>query len=442
MPLKITAENRTPPVHRAVGLLFALALASACAEKPASVVLISVDTLRADRLGIYGYDRDTSPHIDAFFGEGTVFENATSSAPCTIPAVRQFLEGAFVREPNRPNLTELLRARGYQTAAIVSQNQFYWRSEDYTRGFDHFDVQPREAVDVFQMSTRTAPEAVDRALAWLKARAEHDPFFLWLHLFDPHDPYSAPPEFLRPGDGSDPNRSGDPRSVVMAVGDANPRGTVRNMPRDRFDDAAWANYSARYDAEIRFVDAELARLFAHLETTNLDSETVVLLLSDHGEWLGEEQHWNHCLTVLQTEVRVPFLLRVRGGRFHDTKRTTDPVSTLDALPTLAGLVGASLPAGSFDGVDLRPPRSDRVVASLWAGQVAVRERDWKLIFERGTPTRLYHVTRDPAERWNQIFDRPDISADLAVRAEPYVALREAIDAEKIERALRRMGYIR
>jgi arylsulfatase A-like enzyme len=141
-------------------------------------------------------------------------------------------------------------------------------------------------------------------------------------------------------------------------------------------------------------------------------------------------------------VRVPFLLRVRGGRFHDTKRTTDPVSTLDALPTLAGLVGASLPAGSFDGVDLRPPRSDRVVASLWAGQVAVRERDWKLIFERGTPTRLYHVTRDPAERWNQIFDRPDISADLAVRAEPYVALREAIDAEKIERALRRMGYIR
>lgn len=214
------------------------------------------------------------------------------------------------------------------------------------------------------------------------------------------------------------------------------------MPRDRFDDVAWAHYTARYDAEIRFVDAELGRLFESLRRPGLDRDSVVLLLSDHGEWLGEEQHWNHCLTVREPEVRVPFLLRVRGEPFQDAKRVSDPVSTLDALPALAGLVGAALPGKRYDGIDLRPPRPDRVVASLWAGQVAVRDREWKLIYEQGTASRLYQTSRDRAERWNRLYDQRAVADRLAVRAEPYMALRAAIDAEKIERALRQIGYIR
>jgi arylsulfatase len=439
--MKRPIVRRSFPPRVFASLLFSLFFASGCGDSPPSVVLISIDTLRADHLGIYGYEGETSPHIDAFFGAGTAFENTTSSAPCTIPAVRQFLEGAFVRDPERPNLAELLQEQGYTTAAIVSQQQFYRRAEDYTRGFQHFDIQPREAVDHHQMSTRTAREVMDRALVWLETRSDDRPFLLWLHFFDPHDPYSAPAEHRIAGDSDVSERFDDPRAELLQGRDKVPLSSCLDMPPDRFDAEAWAHYTARYDAEIRFVDAELGRLFAHLREGDLDSDSIVLLLSDHGEWLGEEQSWNHCLTVREPEVRVPFLLRVRGVPFHGEDRVSDPVSTLDVLPTLAGLVGATLPGQNYDGIDLRPPRAERVVASLWAGQVAVRDRDWKLIYEKGTPSRLYHTSRDPAERWNQIFDHPTVADELAVRAEPYLALREAIDAEKIERALRRIGYI-
>jgi choline-sulfatase len=214
------------------------------------------------------------------------------------------------------------------------------------------------------------------------------------------------------------------------------------MPRDLFDDAAWAHYTARYDAEIRFVDAELGRLFTRLEELGIAEKAVVALTADHGEWLGEDQRWNHCQTVLEPEVHVPLLLRVGEGGLGRTARSANPASTLDLLPTLAALAGAELPAGDFDGADLRAAPADRVVATMWAGQVAVRDGSWKLILERGAPSRLYDVARDPEERWNRLQDRRETAERLAARAEPFVAMRRAIDAEKIERALKKIGYIR
>ena len=155
-------------------ILWVAALAAGCGSGGAGphVVLISIDTLRADHVGLYGYARDTTPHLDAYFGRGTVFENATSPAPCTIPAVRQYLSGGFDHVEERIVLAELLRERGYATAAVVSQQQFYRGLGVYQRGFEHFDIQAREEVNAHGWSARDARQVTDRALAWLDRHVE------------------------------------------------------------------------------------------------------------------------------------------------------------------------------------------------------------------------------------------------------------------------------
>jgi arylsulfatase A-like enzyme len=134
-------------------------------------------------------------------------------------------------------------------------------------------------------------------------------------------------------------------------------------------------------------------------------------------------------------------MRVEGEPLGGRSRVSDAVSTLDLLPTIAGLAGVPLPDADYHGLDLRGAPVDRVVASMWSGEVAVRNRDWKLIYDRGKPSRLYFTTRDRGERWNRLSDRDDIAQQLDARAAPYLELREIINAEKIERALRKIGYI-
>jgi arylsulfatase len=426
---------------RAITLIAALAAIACGRDGPPSVVLVSIDTLRADHVGIYGYERDTTPHIDHFFDAGTVFESATSPAPCTLPAVRQFLQGGFDRRDERTNLAQLLRAHGYATAAVVSQYQFHRRPEDYSRGFDHFDIQERDEIDQHVLSTRSAREVADRAIAWLDTEVQGAPFFLWLHFFDPHDPYEPPAEYRVFGGARESGRNGDPRADMKAWSDAGGAGTHLNMPRGLFDGADWAHFTALYDGEIRFVDAQLGRVFEQLRERGLVDHSIVALVADHGEWLGEGNRWNHCLTVRDPEVHVPFLMRVEGEPLGERSRVSDAVSTLDLLPTVAGLVASPLPDADYHGLDLRSAPADRVVASMWSDAVAVRDRDWKLLFERGKPSRLYFTARDRDERWNRLADRGDVAQQLNARAAPFLELRESINTEKIEKALRRIGYI-
>ena len=183
--------NRIPVRRRTIALVCWIAgvllCTPSCHREPAfgpHVVLISIDTLRADHVGLYGYARETTPNIDRFFRTGTVFENAMSSAPCTIPSVRQFLSGAFDLRPDRKTLPELLHDHGYTTAAIVSQHQFYRQPVDaYRRGFEHFDIQARDEVDHHGWTARRTKEVSDRAIEWLKENGQRKRFFLWLHYF-------------------------------------------------------------------------------------------------------------------------------------------------------------------------------------------------------------------------------------------------------------------
>lgn len=133
------------------------------------VILISIDTLRADHIGLYGYPRPTTPNLDRFFETRTVFDSAMSASPCAIPSVKQFLSGRFSPRNDRATLAEVLRDHGYRTAAVVSQHQFRLDApEFYRRGFDSFDIQEAEEVDHHGMTTRTAAEISDRAITWME----------------------------------------------------------------------------------------------------------------------------------------------------------------------------------------------------------------------------------------------------------------------------------
>jgi arylsulfatase len=427
--------------RRLAAVSLAGALAAGCGgPAPAGphVLLVSIDTLRADRLGVYGHARDTSPRIDAFFAAGSVFERAAASAPCTLPSVQQYLAGAFDYSEHRKVLAEHLRDAGWTTAAIVSQQRFYHGLEGYRRGFDHFDIQARDAVDVHGESARTAREVSDRALAWLAANAGRPRLFLWLHYFDPHDPYEPPPQHRGFDAGNRSRKSGDPRSYQRAARpDASPR---QALPGDLFDAEDVAHFRNLYDGEIRFVDAELGRVFDALDAHGLGERTIAVLLSDHGEWLGEEERWYHCLTLRDAEIHVPLLLRVNGGPLRGRARVAEPVSTLDVLPSVLSLLGLPYAEPEYHGVDLGRPPADRAVASLWARQLSLRSRDWTLVSENGSP-RLLFAAADAEPRPNRIAEEPAVRDALARRSHPYQALRDAIRPERFQEALRAIGYL-
>jgi hypothetical protein len=186
-------------------------------EASLNVVLITVDTLRRDHVGSYGYGRNTTPHVDEFFRNGTTFLNATSPSPCTVPAVLQLLTGVRDFDDRRPRLAETLRDAGFATTAIVSQHHFRTAARPrpaYTRGFDEFDIQEAHERDHHRMTSRDAAEVSDRATAWLNGRTSDAPFFLWLHYFDPHDPYESPEDF-RVFPSPAPSLDGDRRTHLL-----------------------------------------------------------------------------------------------------------------------------------------------------------------------------------------------------------------------------------
>jgi arylsulfatase A-like enzyme len=419
-----------------------------CDREPASgphVVLISIDTLRADHVGLYGYGRETTPNIDRFFGTRTVFENAMSSAPCTIPAVRQFLSGAFDHRPDRRQLPEFLRDHGYATAAIVSQHQFFRHPvEAYRRGFEHFDIQARDEVDHHGWTARRAEEVSDRAIGWLKENGQSERFFLWLHYFDPHDPYEPPPDFRAFDRGNRSRKSGDRRSYLREAHRKQPIRTAKEQWGGHiFDDEDVAHFVNLYDGEVAYTDFHVGRVLAFLAENNLVERSIVVLISDHGEWLGEIDRWDHCYTLRDLEIRVPFMISVNGEALEDIGAKRMPASTLDVLPTLLGLLNIDYPNSDYHGEDLRRAPPDRTVVAMWSGSRVIRNADWKLFYDGMSPAFLYQVGRDADERWNRIRDKPEIVDLLDARMEslrPLLARVKAQDDQTIEQ-LEQLGYI-
>ena len=385
-----------------------LILAAACAPgppkvaQPLNVLLISIDTLRADHLGCYGASAVETPAIDRLAAEGVRFENAFSPVPLTLPAHWTVLSGLqpwrhgvvdngmTLPPPTTPMtpLAERFAAAGYDTAAFVAAFVLH-RSFGLNRGFATYDDGPSADVALEQAFHATAPadERVGRALAWLR-RDRQQPFFLWLHLFDPHAPYEPPPSFR-------------------------------------------ALYAERpYDGEIAFVDTQVARLLAGLERAGLTGKTLVVLLSDHGESLGEHGEQTHGVLLYDATLRVPLLLSLPGVLPAGIVRR-DPVTLADVAPTVLALAGLE-PTPGVDGVDLFAPRSEkgeRPLAAIsesprrrlgWAALTAVREGPWKYIL--APRPELYRIVDDPRELTNLLAAEPGRAGELDSAARRVVGL--------------------
>ena len=424
-----------------------------CAERPPDILLVTLDTTRTDALGCYGGTRARTPNLDALAGGGARFEQAISSTPYTGPAHASLLTGLypprhglrdFLRQgmdPHVPTLPELLRARGYRSAAFLS-SYVLDRRFGLSRGFDVYSCDfwrkvTGGALPQIVLGTpefeRRGEETVGEALAWLgEAGRKKTPLFVWVHLYDPHLPYAPPPAYAPPEDAA-----------------ADPLAAER----------------ARYYGEVSYADAQLGRLMAWLRQTGREDHTIVVVTADHGELLGEHGRalGTHSTHLVEATVHVPLIVRVPG---LPARVVPEQVRLVDLLPTVLDLVGVRIPAG-LDGRSLAPllhgealPMAPAYSETLYerfpevapaGGElVSLREGAFKLV---RSPVRreLYDLKRDPDELKDAGPAHPDLVAGLEadlrrVRGVPEVPGTELpLDPEERQRHLERLrslGYAR
>jgi arylsulfatase A-like enzyme/Flp pilus assembly protein TadD len=288
-----------------------MAVAARAARKsPPNIVLITIDTVRADHIGCYGAKEVQTPTIDGLARDGTVFERAISQVPLTWPSHAVILTGTypfqngvqdFTGQPLAPQFRSVAQAfkqHGYATGAVVSAFVLD-RSWGLARGFDFYD--DAFSPEAFQkrdlgLVDRKAGESVKHAINWLKQRSRR-PFFFWLHLYDPHSPYDPPEPF-------------------------------HTQYRDHL-----------YDGEIAYADHELGRLITWLKSNHLYDRTMIVLLSDHGESLGDHGEKEHGFFVYNSTVQVPLIVKPPAGSGFRPRRIVRPVETTAVAPALLTAAG-------------------------------------------------------------------------------------------------------
>jgi arylsulfatase A-like enzyme/tetratricopeptide (TPR) repeat protein len=402
-------------------------------EKP-NVILVTLDTTRADHLACYGYSGVKTPTLDALAGRGVLFEQCAASSPFTLPSHSTIMTGMYptyhgVRingntalGEEQTTLAEVLAGRGYQCGAFIGAFVLDGRW-GLKQGFQHyddaFDLKKYKHLDL-GMVQRPGNEVTDAALAWLDGRKDK-PFFAWVHFYDPHSPYHPPEPFA----------SEYPKSPV-----------------------------GQYDGEIAFMDSQIGRLESWLETNGLVKNTVVVLIGDHGEGLGSHGEGTHGYFIYDYAVHVPFLI-VTPLEGLKGVRVSSQVRTADVFPTVLDLVGAGASPRvngrsvvplmlDPDAGDLGPAYSESMAPNLhygWAPLRALRTASFKFI-DAPRPE-LYDLTRDRAEATDVQARYPDRA--LAMKKELDRLVFETsqgapvpqaanLDKETVER-LAALGYI-
>lgn len=383
-------------------LLLLTALPAAAAERP-NVVLVTLDTTRADRMGFLGSTRGLTPALDALARQGTVFEKAFAQAPITTVSHATILSGTYpqfhrvndfgVRLPaSVPWLPDLLRAQGYRTAAFVGALILDPRgglAPGFDRGFDTYDAGfkiKRGKEDRYATMERRGSEVVSRALTWLGQRPP-GPFFLWVHLYDAHDPYEAPEPF-----------------------------------RSRFA-------KAPYDGEIAYADAQVGKLVAGLRAAHLLDGTAVAVVADHGESLGEHGESTHGVFLYDPTIRVPLLLKRPAGR-DAGRRVATRVSAVDLAPTLLEIAGVTAPATvqgrSLLALSSAPRAADRPAyaetdyprrAFGWSSLAAWRGD--RFLYVKAPRRELYDLAADPSAARNVAEERKAVADGVARTLEEF-----------------------
>jgi len=390
----------------AILALVAVLLPAACrrASPPANVLLVTLDTTRADRFGCYGHERAHTPHLDAFAARSIQFDQAVTAIPLTLGAHASILTGTYpvfhgvhdndgyVLDDGLTSLAEALKGQGFSTAAFVGayplDSQFH-----LDQGFDTYDDDFQEDWTPAQAAARTPfsfgyverrSDQVNAAVSrWLDKHAP-ERFFLWVHYYDPHQPYEPPKPY----------------------------------------DSQFAG--SAYDGEIAFMDESFGKLLGMLEAKGVLARTIVLAVGDHGESLEQHGEMTHASFLYDTTIRVPLLLAV-PGRFGPGRRIAPQVRTIDLMPTLLALLGLP-PSRGVQGKSLvplledpkRPWEEETLLESDfnrlqygWAPLRAIRTGRYKLI--EAPKVELYDLVADPGETRNLAGSQPALAAELRER---------------------------
>lgn len=364
-----------------------------------NLLVITLDTTRADRLGAYGYAQAGTPNFDALAQEGVLFDHASSAAPITLPAHSSIFTGRFppqhgVRDnggyflnDKEQTLAETLKARGYATGGFIAAyvlDSKWGINQGFDTYVDDFDL---SKFKVFSMGNIQRPgnEVVDRALPWIDQH-RGTPFFAWLHFYDAHTPYTPP----------EPFRSQHPGNA--------------------------------YQGEIAFADAQIGRVIQFLRDRDLYDRTVIVVIGDHGESLNDHGEEGHGFFVYESVVHVPLVMRAPYSRMNG-KRVADSVRSVDVMPTVLDLLGAPAPAGAvIDGRSVTPlmtgARPDMGLEAYaeavyplhhfgWSDLRALRQGRYKLI--AAPRPELYDLQEDPSERNNLYPARRPLGDRMLVR---------------------------
>ncbi len=450
-------------MRRFEGLLLLVLLLACGAERDArrNLLLISIDTLRADHLSAYGYQRETSPAIDALAGEGVLFENLIAQRGSTWPSLTSILTSMYPRshgvrangtqlDASKRILAEWLQERGYATGAFLTN-----MTTAPNRGFDVKPEIPKGA-DRDLRATRTA-------LRWIRGQRER-PFFAWLHLMAQHHPYrpsGSLPEGFDTGYRGELDGSHETLHGIY-------------VRRDALSQAELEHIVSLYDADVAQVDAHVGQLLDGLDRAGLAGSTLVVLVSDHGEELYEHNHYFfHAYSIYESVLRIPLILRLPGV-LPAGLRVSDVVETVDIAPTILQLLGIPRPSAfegrSLTGRMLEPSNSTPDVGAAFSelgpGITSLRTGRWHSVrnpagltspgtaagddghepYFRIESEELYDVSDDPRETRNLARERPEVAASLRRRLETWLGQREdryRVEAlrPETEAELRALGYL-
>lgn len=452
-----------------------------------NLLFISIDTLRADHVRAYGYERSTSPNLDRLAREGALFETMVAESSWTLPSHTTLFTGRSSRVhgvvhdgaklgPQHPTLAERLRRAGYRTEGIASAPYLH-PIFGFDRGFERYRVLGETVYDLEGFSRRrqatdptwrrrsqehdlashrtvTSPDLVSHVGEALE-RLQDEPFFLFVHFFDAHFDYTPPEDYWR---RFDPDYDGDFDPVGFAT---NPK-VYPGMPREELEHVV-----ARYDGEILWTDEHVGRVLDALDERGLSDRTLVVVVSDHGEEFFEHGRVGHRRTLFDEQLLVPFLMRL-PGRIPAGRRLAMQTRMIDVLPTVLDLL--ELPPEPEDmGRSLLPyllghePEEDLPALSYLRlptrySLVSLRRPEWKLVVRKGERAgvpdraRFYDLTADPDEREFRV--EPEALAE-ALRELEALSAEEAAVLERtggsgslavelpdsMRRALEALGYV-
>src|SRR5436853_1598931 len=418
---------------RALVLLIAcflvLPAAFAAGNPTTNVVIVTIDTLRADHLGCYGYKHIRTPNIDALAADGVRFERAYTPVPVTLPAHTAIFTGSYPMlsgihdfsanklNPQQPTLASALKEHAYSTAAIIGSavlDSRFGLNHGFDFYYDHFDFNRLLETNLDEME-RPGNVVADVALDWLSKNYQKK-FFLWMHLYDPHYPYRPPAPYSE---------------------------EYRDRP---------------YDGEIAFADAQVGRLIEFLKNKGLYQNTLIILSGDHGESLGEHGVKTHGFFIYNATLHVPLIIHLPGDMHART--VANLVNLADLMPTVLAALNIQIPA-QVQGQSLLPlmsPKKEDTARSLYAETFLPRLHfNWSEL--RGVETETYHfidapkpelydLRKDPGETHNLFAEKKAVTEEMRVRLakliQQYTAGQELAEKTGLDPALmerlKSLGY--